>query len=113
MMRRAFYFSCLFASLALATGAAAENVTVRNYTSDDTLLRLGSQTFEGGKTLNFSVGIGSSAFHGPNDPPDVIWTLGDRGPNIECKDMKEIAGTELTCKEVKNGRVYPAPSYSP
>ena len=27
--------------------------------------------------------------------------------------MKEIAGVELTCREVKNGRVYPTPSYAP
>ncbi len=52
--------------------------------------------FEGGKTLNLTVGIGSSAFRRPDDPPNVIWTLGDRGPNIECKDMKEVAGVELT-----------------
>ena len=43
----------------------------------------------------------------------MLWTLGDRGPNIECKDMKEIAGTELGCKEIKNSRVYPTPSYTP
>jgi hypothetical protein len=42
-----------------------------------------------------------------------MWTLGDRGPNIECKDMMAVAGVELTCRDTKNGRVYPAPSYTP
>jgi hypothetical protein len=97
----------------LAGTAFGADVTTRIYTSDDTLLRLGSFSFDGGKTLNLSVGIGSGAFRHPNDPRDVIWTLGDRGPNIACGDMKEQAGTQLTCGQVKNGRVYPAPSYTP
>src|SRR5499426_104428 len=93
---------------------AAADIQARFLYSDDTLLRIGPYAFEGGKTLNLTVGIGSSAFRHPKDPPNVIWTLGDRGPNIACSEMKEIAGIELAaCKEVKNGRVYPTPSYSP
>jgi hypothetical protein len=98
---------------ALAGTAAADGISVRIYRSDDTLLRIGPYPFTGGKTLDLTVGIGSSAFRRPDDPPNVIWTLGDRGPNVECKDMKKVTGVELTCGEVKNGRVYPAPSYSP
>jgi phytase-like protein len=93
---------------------AAADIQARFLYSDDTLLRIGPYAFEGGKTLNLTVGIGSAAFRHPNDPPNVIWTLGDRGPNIACSEMKEIAGVELAaCKEVKNGRVYPTPSYAP
>ena len=92
----------------------AADITVREYRSDDTLLGLPPYTFEGGKTLALTVGIGSSAFRHPSDPPNVIWTMGDRGPNITCNDMKEVAGVELAgCRGVKNGRVYPTPSYSP
>src|SRR5215208_4074824 len=103
----------LFAATLLAAPAAASDVTVRTYLSDDTLLRIGSYPVEGGKTLNLTVGIGSSAFRRPNDPPNLIWTLGDRGPNIACSEMKEMTGVELTCREVKNGRIYPTPSYTP
>jgi hypothetical protein len=103
----------LLAATMLAISAAAAEVTVRTYLSDDTLLRIGPYTAEGGKTLNLTVGIGSSAFRRPSDPPNVIWTLGDRGPNIACSDMKETTGVELTCREVKNGRIYPTPSYTP
>jgi hypothetical protein len=102
----------VFLLAGLATAAAGE-ITVRNHTSDDTLLRIGPFAFEGGKTLNLTVGIGSSAFRGPNDAPNMLWTLGDRGPNIECKDMKGFTGVDLGCKEIKNSRVYPAPSYAP
>src|SRR5262245_16183368 len=100
---------------ALLTGpGAADNIQVRYYTSDDTLLRIGPFTFEGGKTLNLTVGIGSGAWRGPKDPPNVVWTVGDRGPNIACSEFKEIVGMEFApCKGVQNGRVYPTPSYSP
>lgn len=94
--------------------AAAQDVQAKYYLSDDTLLRLGQFTFEGGKTLNLTVGIGSGAWRGPKDPPNVIWTVGDRGPNVACSEMKEIAGIDFVpCKGVRNGRVYPTPSYAP
>jgi hypothetical protein len=96
------------------TATMAADVQARIYSSDDTLLSIGSFTFQGGKTLNLTVGIGSAAFRGPNDPSNVIWTLGDRGPNIACSEMKAVAGIELpACSSVKNGRVYPTPSYAP
>ena len=55
----------LLAVVALAAPAAAGDVTIRTYLSDDTLLRIGPYTAEGGKTLNLTVGIGSSAFRRP------------------------------------------------
>ena len=94
--------------------AAAGDIQVRYYSSDDTLLRIGPYKFDDGKTLNLTVGIGSAAFRHPNDPPNTIWTMSDRGANIACNEMKKTAGVELpACKKVKNGRVYPTPSYSP
>ena len=38
--------------------AAAGEIAIRTYRSDDTLLRIGPYAFEGGKTLNLTVGIG-------------------------------------------------------
>jgi hypothetical protein len=104
---------------ALATGifcaiAAAGEIVASYHYSDDTLLRIGSYAFAGGKTLNLTVGIGSSAFRRRNDPANVIWTIGDRGPNIGCEELKPIAGVELpACGEVKNGRLFLTPSYAP
>jgi hypothetical protein len=112
-MQRTIGIAFLLAGIAMAAPATADEITIRNHLSDDTLLRIGPFAFAGGKTLNLTVGIGSSAFRRPDDPSNVLWTLGDRGPNIECKDMKEIAGTELGCKGIKNSRVYPTPSYTP
>jgi hypothetical protein len=108
------FAACFTAALMACGPLAAADIQARFLYSDDTLLRIGPYAFEGGKTLNLTVGIGSSAFRHPSDPPNVIWTLGDRGPNIACSEMKEITGIELAaCKEVKNGRVYPTPSYAP
>src|SRR5215470_12346661 len=61
---------------AVAAGPASAQVEARIHTSDDTLLRLGSYAFEGGETLTLTVGIGSGAARHPNDPPNMIWTIG-------------------------------------
>jgi hypothetical protein len=70
--------------------AAASDVTIRTYPSDDIAL-IGLHA-EGGKTLNHGR-HGSSAFRRPNDPPNLIWTLGDRGPNIACSGRSEMTGS--------------------
>ncbi len=102
------------ASAIVLSQAAAAEVSIREHLSNDTLLTLGTYAFEGGKTLNLTVGIGSGAFRGPNDPPNVVWTIGDRGPNFTCGEAKNVAGVApATCGEVRNGRVYPVPGYTP
>jgi hypothetical protein len=111
---RAGGLTALILGALIAGPAAADDIQTKFYNSDDTLLRIGQFTFQGGKTLNLTVGIGSGAWRGPKDPANVIWTVGDRGPNIACSEMKEIAGMDFApCKGVQNGRVYPTPSYSP
>jgi hypothetical protein len=102
------------ALVGVAGHATAGEIEARYHYSDDTLLRIGPYSFPGGKTLGLTVGIGSAAFRHPNDPPNILWTLGDRGPNIVCEEMKSIAGVELpACREARNGRVYPTPAYAP
>jgi hypothetical protein len=104
----------ILGAVTVVTATAQQKIEARIYTSDDTLLRIGPFTFAGGKTLNLTVGIGSGAWRGPKDPPNVIWSVGDRGPNIACSEFKEIVGMEFPpCKGVQNGRVYPTPSYAP
>jgi hypothetical protein len=101
-------------SLGMAGVAAAAEITAQYSHSDDTLLRMGTCAFEGGKTLALTVGIGSGAFRHASDPPYVLWTIGDRGPNIACDEMPAIAGVTLdACHKVRNGRVYPTLSYAP
>jgi hypothetical protein len=112
-MRQDGHLFAWIVCFALTIPAAAADITARTYHSDDTLLQIGPFDFDGGKTLKLTVGIGSGAFRRPDDAPDLIWTVGDRGPNIECKDMKELTGVTAGCREIKNSRVYPTPSYAP
>lgn len=94
--------------------AVAADISIREYRSDDTLLQMRPYRFDNGRTINLSVGIGSGAFRHPDDPPNVIWTVGDRGPNLTCGDLKSIARVELPiCRETRNARIYLAPSYTP
>ena len=97
-----------------ALAAAASDISIREYRSDDTLLAMGRYRFDNGRTVNLSVGIGSGAFRHPDDPPNVIWTIGDRGPNVACGEFKSVAQMELpACRDTKNGRIYLAPAYAP
>jgi hypothetical protein len=106
--------AAVLAGMAASCPMLAADITIREYLSDDTLLMLPPYTFPGGNTLPLKVGIGSSAFRHPSDPPNVIWTMGDRGPNIACSEIKAVAGVELAaCRTLKNGRVYVSPSYTP
>ena len=75
---------------------------------------MGRHRFDNGRIINLSVGIGSGAFRHPDDPPNVFWTVGDRGPNIACGEFKQVAQMELpACRETRNGRIYLTPSYAP
>lgn len=109
-MRR---FALLVAALLIAKSAAAEvRITVLEPAVP---LSLGRFVFEGGKSLDLSIGIGSGAWRGPNDPPDVVWTVSDRGPNIACSAAQAVTGIarERICAEARGGRIYPTPHYAP
>ena len=100
--------------LALPTSAIESDIAIREFRSDDTLLTMARHRFDNGRLLNLSVGIGSGAFRHPDDPPNVIWTVGDRGPNLTCADYKSVAQMELpACRETRNARIFLTPSYAP
>lgn len=99
-------------TLAAPAAALAQGYTLRTYTSEDSLLRLGQVELATGKTLDLSVGIGSAAFRHRGDPANVVWTVGDRGPNIACGDLSAAERAQL-CRANANGRVYPVPGYAP
>lgn len=56
-----------------------------------------------------SIGYGSGAFHKDNDDKNVIYTITDRGINIDCKETKNILKDEF-CKK---GKVFPYPKFTP
>jgi hypothetical protein len=79
---------------------------------------MGSVSLKGGETLKLSVGIGSGAFHHPNDPVDEVYTITDRGPTLACDNNASILGTENFCQVDaegigKAGSVFPKADYTP
>ncbi len=59
------------------------------------------------------VGYGSEAFHDPKDPPNVLFTASDRGPNIDCEDAGDypISNPDF-CGKLK-GKIFPDPGFDP
>ena len=58
-------------------------------------LPLPEVTYPGGKTLKLNLGIGSAAWRDPKDPPGVIWTITDRGPNLDCIGIDKLTGLSI------------------
>jgi hypothetical protein len=103
--------AALLLLFAAPTAAAPQIIVLEAATP----LTLGSVAFEGGRSITFSIGIGSGAFRGRHDPPDVVWTVSDRGPNIACAQALAITGVprERICAAANAGRIYPIPAYAP
>jgi hypothetical protein len=99
--------------LAMTLGANAAEF--QSITSKDPKLAWKTVTLPNGATANYTHGIGSAAFRHPGDPDNVIWTAGDRGPNMTCAESEKLLGKETAdkCRTLRNGRVYPTPDYSP
>ncbi len=102
-------------TVAAATAAAAQAIEVQTLTSRDPALAMAPVVAPDGRTFAYTLGIGSAAFRHPGDPQDVIWTAGDRGPNMVCGEARQLIGADIaeTCAKVRNGRVYPSPGYAP
>jgi hypothetical protein len=101
--------------LALLPRADAHAADLTILTSSDPALKLGEAAFPGGKTLDLSVGIGSGAFHAPADPANIIYTVSDRGPNIDCSDAEKLVGLSIDqiCKGDKAGKIFATPDFVP
>jgi hypothetical protein len=105
-------------SLALVMGSpvlAQQPITVRTLTSDDAALAMAPVTAPDGRVWNYTLGIGSGAFRHRGDPPNQVWTIGDRGPNMTCGEAARLLGawSRPACDAVRAGRYYPTPDYSP
>ena len=112
MKRRiaAFFAASL---LSAGTTMAADDITI--HSSADPMLKLGTVTFDGGRSLDLTVGIGSGAFRHPSLPANIFQSVSDRGPNFTCKDGIKITATtqQQLCGGMKGARIYPTPNYVP
>jgi len=120
------YLRVLVGALALAHAAMAPAEKIVESFSpaeNDPALDLGSYTHPaGGNTLKLFGGAGSGSFRWPYDRHDIIWTVGDRGPNFTCADAVVVLGltAEAACPAdpvlgiaAGVGRIYPRPDYAP
>lgn len=116
-MRASLRATTIIAGIATTVGALSGAFAgePKVLTGDTAQLSLGQAVFDGGKTLDLAIGIGSAAFHGKDDPANVIWTLSDRGPNIDCGEVEEITGlgADQLCGGEKAGKVFPTPEFTP
>lgn len=107
---RAVLLSTVFALS--ATAACAADVTISELKLDE--MPLGQVTYPGGKTLTLIRGIGSAAFRDPNDPAGVVWTLTDRGPNLDCEGIEELTGLgiDTLCAGDDKAKNFPMPDFN-
>jgi hypothetical protein len=122
---RAIFRSLVGVGALLCAGHAPAQEIVATYEPDpnDPALDLGVyQHPAGGKILTLFGGAGSGSYRGPGDPPNVLWTVGDRGPNFTCGDAPAVLGitAAAACPAdpvrgvgVGVGRLYPRPDYAP
>ena len=105
-------------ALGFCVALAASNTnaqSVKIYNSDDAILGLKTVQFPEGKTVSFTVGIGSGAFRHPKGPANAFWAISDRGPNFPCGAAKKVTGIDgkKLCGNTKKARIYPVPEYTP
>ncbi|PZF78913.1 esterase-like activity of phytase family protein [Aestuariivirga litoralis] len=107
---RAVLLSTVFALS--ATAALAADATVAEIKLPD--LPMGQVTYPGGKTLTLNRGIGSAAFRDPKDPPGVVWTITDRGPNLDCEGIEELTGLgmDVLCAGDGKAKNFPQPDFT-
>lgn len=94
-----------------ATAAFAADATVTEFELTD--LPLGQVTYPSGKTLTLVRGIGSAAYRDLNDPAGVVWTLTDRGPNLDCEGIEELTGIGIDklCAGDDKAKNFPMPDF--
>lgn len=117
-MRALLRATTILAGIAAATIGTMGSATADEpqfYTSSAEPLALGEAAFKDGNTLHLTIGIGSAAFHGKDDPANVIWTVSDRGPNIDCGEAEALIGLDNTalCQGEKAGKIFPLPGFVP
>ena len=64
-----------------------------------------------GGTMAILSGFGSGLSRRPGDPPNIVWAVGDRGPNLKPKTLAERYRVELDAE--RGAKVMPRPDLGP
>jgi hypothetical protein len=107
---RAILLSTVF--VLSASAAMAAEATVTEIQLPD--MPMGQVTYPGGKTLTLNRGIGSAAFRDSKDPAGVVWTVTDRGPNLDCEGIEELTGLgiDTLCAGDEKAKNFPQPDFT-
>ncbi|WP_456395873.1 esterase-like activity of phytase family protein [Desulfurobacterium sp.] len=65
--------------------------------------------FDNGVEKKFTIGYGSGAYHSSEDPYYIVYTISDRGVNIDCDEDEEIIGEDVC----ETGKIFPVPDFGP
>lgn len=108
---RIFTLSALIGLISMSAMADQAVVVTKIKAPDMPLKDVG---YPGGKTLKLNLGIGSGAWRDPKDPAGVIWTITDRGPNLDCKGIDELTGlgTDKLCAGDDKAKNFPMPDFA-
>jgi hypothetical protein len=100
------------AILSLLATTALAGPTITEIKAPD--LPLPEVTYPGGRTLKLNLGIGSAAWRDPKDPAGVIWTITDRGPNLDCAGIDEITGISIDklCAGDEKAKSFTLPDFT-
>lgn len=65
--------------------------------------------------LRVTLGLGSGLARAPGDPPDRLWAIGDRGPNLKIQAAVEHYGLDhlKRLQDVEGAKVMPLPDVGP
>jgi hypothetical protein len=100
---------CLLAASLTVSAAFGAGFGVKNGTEFDLTPPLAKVTYKSGKTAELTVGVGSGLYHSPYDEANIVYSVTDRGPNIDCPVTEKLTGSVL-CEK---GKVFPVPSFVP
>lgn len=65
------------------------------------------------RNKKLTVGIGSGAWHTKGDEPGILYTITDRGPNIDIGDAPNPAFIGFNPVTAGTGKIFPIPHFSP
>src|SRR5687768_10184356 len=65
--------------------------------------------------LRVTLGLGSGLARRPGDPPDRLWAIGDRGPNLKIRQAVEQYGLEhlRELADIDGAKIMPRPDIGP
>jgi hypothetical protein len=66
-----------------------------------------------GGAMRIRAGFGSGLSVRPGDPPDRVWAVCDRGPNLKAKALADLYGLDHPAAQAKGAKIMPRLDHGP